>query len=116
MKFLLKLPANHHSHSIAIMAQIQFHNNPVKAECDEKVKIVTIWFRGKDYVGIYNHQENVAFDISSKCTVRNVDDTPADYHVIEPYEFPENIKLTLTGMCILYCYATLPKITCSRPF
>jgi hypothetical protein len=79
------------------MAQIQYPENPVKVECDDRVENVTIWFERNNRIGISNHEER---DVTGKSEYMLVGNDSARYRVIEPYEFPENATLTLTGMYI----------------
>lgn len=79
------------------MAQIQYPSNPIKVECDDSVENVTVWFERNNRIGISNHEERVATGKSEYMLVGN---DATQYHVIEPYEFPENTTLTLTGMYI----------------
>lgn len=79
------------------MAQIQYPRNPVKVECDDSIEHVTGLFEENNRIRIANHEERV---VTGKSKYMLVGNDSTQYHVIEPYEFPENTTLNLTGMYI----------------
>ena len=94
-------------YKIAIMVQIKFNSNPVKADCIAGVDAVIVELLNQKSVEIKNGESKLIDGASDRCGIKR-GELIEPYLAHKGYEFPNSDNVTITGMFTNFPYNYLP--------